>query len=205
MQYNIPDPLITSKLYITIGPMYSGKTTQLILNYNLINTSLCNEQIVIDYDFKNTNTNNNINTNTNINTKLYSHDKKYVHCIKLHNLNDIYKLDLNNIKIIHINEAQFYINLKNIVIDLVENKNITIYIYALDGDYKRQKFGEILDLIPYCDTLHKLSGKCYYCNNVSIFSHRIANSNEQILENNDNNPSYIPVCRNCYIVEQFSV
>ena len=196
MQYNIPDPVITSKLYITIGPMYSGKTTQLILNYNLINTSLCNEQIVIDYDFN--------NTNTNINTKLYSHDKKYLDCIKLHNLNDIYKLNLNNIKIIHINEAQFYINLKNIVIDLLENKNITIYIYALDGDYKREKFGEILDLIPYCDTLRKLSGKCYYCNSVSIFSHRIVNSSEQILENNDNNPSYIPVCRYCYIVSNFN-
>jgi thymidine kinase len=199
MHYNIGDAVISSKLYITIGPMYSGKTTQLILNYNLINKSLYNQQIVIDYDFNTSNDNSNIET-----VKLYSHDKKFVDCIKLHNFNDIYKLNLTNIKIIHINEAQFYSNLKDIVLDLLENKNITIYIYALDGDFKRKKFGEILDLIPYCDSVYKLSGKCYYCNSVSIFSHRIVNSSEQILENNDNNPSYIPVCRYCYIVSNFN-
>ena len=201
MQYNTPEFVITSKLYITLGPMYSGKTTQLISNYNLINTSLYNKQIIIDYDFNNT------NNNIIIRSKLYNHDKISVDCIKLHNFNDIYKLDLNNINVIHINEAQFYNNLKNIVIDLLENKNIDVYIYALDGDYKRQKFGEVLDLIPYCDTVHKLTGKCsqHYCKNLSVFNHRIVDSNKQILENIDDNPSYIPLCRNCYIVQNSNI
>lgn len=197
MQYNTSVPIITSKLYITLGPMYSGKTTQLISNYNLINTSLYNKQIIIDYDFNNT------DNNIIITSKLYNHDKKSVDCIKLHNFNDIYKLDLNDINAIHINEAQFYDNLKNIVIDLLENKNIDVYIYALDGNYKREKFGEVLDLIPYCDTVEKLNGKCSTkdCNNKSVFNHRTVDSDEQILENFDDDPSYITLCRNCYIVK----
>ena len=67
-------------------------------------------------------------------------------------------------------------------------------VYGLDGDFQQQKFGGVLDLIPHCDTVEKLQGFCNYCDNRSMFTKRLENSDKQVLVGNDN---YIPVCRKC--------
>ena len=73
-----------------------------------------------------------------------------------------------------------------------------VYICGLDGDFKKQKFGEILDLIPLCDKVTKLTSICSLCKNGNpgIFSKRISDEKEQTLVGSDN---YIPVCRICYV------
>ena len=80
------------------------------------------------------------------------------------------------------------------VILLVEKYNKYVYISGLDGDFKRKKFGNILDLIPISDEVIKLKSICK-CGNAASFSRRISNEKEQISIGNDN---YEPVCRNCY-------
>ena len=75
--------------------------------------------------------------------------------------------------------------------------NKKVYVCGLDGDFKRQKFGQILDLIPLCDKVTKLTSLCSICKNGTpgIFSKRISSEEEQTLVGSDN---YIPVCRTCY-------
>ena len=47
---------------------------------------------------------------------------------------------------------------------LVEEFDCNVVVVGLDGDSNRQKFGEILDLIPYCDSCTKISAICKICN-----------------------------------------
>jgi thymidine kinase len=72
-----------------------------------------------------------------------------------------------------------------------------IYICGLDGDFERKKFGTILDLIPLCDKVTKLTSLCSQCKDGTpgIFSMRLTSEKEQTVVGSDN---YIPVCRKCY-------
>jgi thymidine kinase len=75
--------------------------------------------------------------------------------------------------------------------------NKKIYICGLDGDFERKKFGQILELIPFCDKVTKLTSLCSICKNgtPAIFSLRITNEKEQTVIGSEN---YLPVCRDCY-------
>ena len=72
-----------------------------------------------------------------------------------------------------------------------------IYIGGLDGDFERKKFGSILDLIPFCDKVTKLTSLCSSCKNgtPAIFTMRLTTDRQQTLVGTD---PYIPVCRSCY-------
>jgi len=72
-----------------------------------------------------------------------------------------------------------------------------IYVGGLDGDFERKKFGQILDLIPMCDKITKLTSLCSICKNGTpgIFSKRLTMETEQTIVGSD---IYIPVCRTCY-------
>ena len=95
-----------------------------------------------------------------------------------------------------VNEAQFFSDLEEFVKKLL-NKNKKIYICGLDGDFKCKKFGTILDLIPLCDKVTKLSSLCSICKDGTpgIFSKRLSLEEEQTVVGSSN---YIPVCRKCY-------
>ena len=127
---------------------------------------------------------------------LSTHDKKMIPCIQSHSLKNVYK-EMNNADVILINEGQFFPDLYEYVIQMVEQKGKIVHIAALDGDFKRNVFGEILQLIPRCDNylkLHALCAKCRDGTNAS-FSHRISNEDEQISIGSDN---YIPLYQNYF-------
>jgi thymidine kinase len=73
-----------------------------------------------------------------------------------------------------------------------------VYVSGLDGDFKLKRFGEILDLVPLCDKITKLTSLCSKCKNGTpgIFSMRLTHEKEQTVVGSDN---YIPVCRKCYM------
>ena len=85
------------------------------------------------------------------------------------------------------------------MIELVEMHHKKVYICGLDGDFKRNKFGELLDLLPYCDNIKKLTAKCD-CGKDALFSHRLAISTDQVLIGSTN---YVPLCRKCYQKHKF--
>ena len=82
-------------------------------------------------------------------------------------------------------------------------RGINVFIVGLDGDFNRNKFGEILDLIPYADTCTKIHSLCKICKDGTpgIFSKRINNCKDQTqIGAND---TYIPVCRQHYLLSRF--
>ena len=127
---------------------------------------------------------------------LSNHDDLTVPCLKTDKLMKL-EDELNKYDVILINEAQFFDDLYDLVNRLLF-RNKTIYIGGLDGDYERKKFGQILDLIPLCDKVTKLTSLCAICKNgkQGLFSLRMAkNIQKQILIDET---QYMPVCRSCY-------
>jgi thymidine kinase len=163
-------------LHIVTGCMFAGKTTELAYIYNyLITTVNPPKIIVVDYDTGN---------QSNI---LYTHDGTSIQCTSIKQLS----IEQMNYDVILINEAQFFAGLKKFVVEALEKKK-TIYLFGLDGDFKQEKFGEIMDLVPMADTYVKLYATCA-CGAKASFSKRLSN------EVNQYGPydKYIPVCRAC--------
>jgi thymidine kinase len=181
-------------LELILGPMFSGKTTQIIQIYN--NYSYIGKKVaVINYD----------EDKRYHETMLSTHDHKMIPCILSNDIqenwsnptNDHYN-DLNEADVILINEGQFFKNLKNVVMEMVDKENKIVYICGLDGDFQRNKFGDLLELIPYCDKVTKLNSLCSQCRNgkKGIFSCRLTNETTQVVIGSDN---YKPLCRSCYL------
>ena len=185
-------------LELIIGPMFSGKTKLLISRYKEITNTTSNTSnniLVINY-YKDTRYSSN---------SIVSHDGESIPAINMSVINNIFYLynesnfnnfnNFNNYNYIIINEGQFFPDLKDAVIKLIELYNKNVVICGLDCDYKQEKFGQIWDLIPHADKLIKLQGKCNNCSNKSLFTHRLTNEVSQELIGTHN---YIPVCRKCY-------
>jgi len=174
----------TAYLELIIGPMFSGKTSKLIEIYKQFkycNTPICIINHVLDNRYDK--------------SMLSTHDKIKVPCIQSDNLMNLWQNneEIKNSKVILINEGQFFTDLYEVVILMLEN-NKHIYICGLDGDFKSSKIGKILDLIPLCDKVTKLTSICAMCRNGTpgIFTLRLTNEIDQIIIGSNN---YKPVCR----------
>jgi thymidine kinase len=170
-------------LELIVGPMFSGKTSKLLEIYKQckfcgISVTVINHTSDTRYD----------------EVMLTTHDQLKIPCIQAIRLRDIIKLASSDV--ILINEGQFFEDLYEVTMELLQSHK-KIYIAGLDGDFERNKFGSIIDLIPICDTITKLTSLCSTCKDgtKAIFSKRITCEKQQTLVGSDN---YIPVCRTCY-------
>lgn len=173
-------------LHIVLGPMFSGKTTRLIQEYRK-RTYIQESVAVINY----------AEDKRYDSTQLSTHDKVMIPCIQTFTIRDVID-KLYDVNTIFINEGQFFTDLYDTVVELVEQRGKHVYIFGLDGDFTRSIFGDIYRLIPLCDTVEKLSALCTQCRDgtPAIFSYRITKEQQQVSIGSDN---YIPLCRRCYI------
>lgn len=191
----------TGYLEIILGGMYAGKTKKLIEIYN--QCKFCGVSVMVI----------NHNMDNRYDDELLStHDKVKIKCVKTALLMDLYadkneehdyndltfrnKCKLIKSDVVLINEGQFFPDIEEFVKKLL-NSGKEIYVCGLDGDFERKKFGNILDLIPLCDKVYKLSSLCGICKTgkPGIFSKRITCETEQLVIGSD---TYVPVCRSCY-------
>lgn len=198
-------PVVGSYLELILGPMFSGKSSRLVEIYK--QCLFCNIPVVV--------INHSIDKRYD-DTLLSTHDKVMIPCIQTNKLIDIwyYKQNTNTntnedifllrlddsvkliaAEVILINEGQFFEDLLPAVEHMLRH-NKKIYVAGLDGDFERKKFGQILDLIPLCDRVTKMTSLCGICKNGTpgIFSKRITSEKEQTVVGSNN---YIPVCRAC--------
>ena len=115
------------------------------------------------------------------------------------NLAEIFNIvRLNDYPVFLINEGQFFPDIYDVTKQLVEQYHKKVYICGLDGDFKRNKFGSLLDLIPLADSVFKKTAICKLCKDGTpgLFTMRLSGEHEQIVIGAEN---YIPVCRACYL------
>ncbi len=182
-----------ANLDIIIGPMFAGKSCELIRRIRLLKV-LKKEFIVIKPKIDNR------YDNLYDSSMIVSHNYDKEHWHVLDRVEDIYNSDLANINTIFIDEAQFFDDLVEVVKNLVEFYKINIVITGLDGDSNRNKFGHILDLVPFCNTCTKINASCILCldGTPAPFSYRKTHNNqEQILIGASD--TYMSLCRKHYL------
>ena len=157
-------------LTLTLGCMYAGKTSALVKNIPE------RDYIVLDY----------ARCVSPYVSTLSTHDNIQVSCTKTQTLLSV---DVSTYHTILINEAQFFDDLIPFVTQM---KSKHIHIYGLDGDFKQERFGDILSLIPICDSYVKLYAICK-CGELAPFSKRLSNNQEQFSIDDP----YRPSCRQC--------
>lgn len=173
------------KITVIIGCMFSGKSTEIIRRYKRY-ISINKNVILINHK-------NDDRYGYNI---VSSHDKIKLKCIVLNNLMDIFKTSTyTESDIIIIEEAQFFPDLFKFVTHSADILKKNIIVAGLDGDSKREPFGDILKLIPHAEEVVKLSALCKICNDgtVANFTKRIVENDSQCLIGGSD--TYIPVCR----------
>jgi thymidine kinase len=79
-----------------------------------------------------------------------------------------------------VEEAQFFSDLKEFVLAAVETYGKHVICVGLDGDAERRPFGQLLDLIPFADSVVKFKALCSRCSDGTdaIFTHRTAGPSE---------------------------
>jgi thymidine kinase len=77
-------------------------------------------------------------------------------------------------RLLIIEEAQFFSDLYSFVETAVEQHGKDVIVVGLDGDSERRPFGKILNLIPLCDKVTKLTAMCKRCETPTdaIFTYR---------------------------------
>ena len=182
---------MSGKLNIVIGPMFSGKSTELLRIYNKYKTKY--KILVINHKTDNRYGQNNI----------YTHNKDSCDCISFLDLFEYYKFFDDEYKkqfdVILIDEGQFFDDLYDYCKDMVDKEKKIVYVFGLSGDFKRKSFGEILDLVPIADNIIHLKSICYSCNDVkdASFTMRKTSNKEQVSVGGEG--EYIAVCRECWL------
>ena len=135
-------------LKIIMGNMFSGKTTELVRR--LKRYEVIGKRILVINSSKDTRC---------LEHVLRTHDNMKFDCIKT---DDLKELNYQDVDVIAIDEAQFFIGLK-VFVEKVLKRGKTVILTGLDGDYKQGKIGEIIDCIPLADKVFKLSAMCMEC------------------------------------------
>jgi len=178
-------------LELIIGPMFSGKTTYILSlykQYQLSNMRTC----VINY----------ADDKRYDDTMLSTHDKVMIKCSNTLSLKGFLTDDIiRDYDVFLINEGQFFEDVYESVVELVDTHRKMVHVCGLDGDFNRNTFGTLLKLIPLCDKITKKKAICANCANgtKALFSHRLTNEQSVKVIGSSN---YIPLCRSCYLHEK---
>jgi thymidine kinase len=169
-------------LELIIGSMYSGKSTELIHRVNRFR-NIGMKCLVINHT----------NDTRVLDEAVQTHDGDMLPAKKT---DDILLVDTRPYDMIAIDEGQFFRNLKTAVHFMVKAGKYVI-VAGLNGDYQRNKFGEILDLIPIADNVtfkRALCKRCRHPNKEAAFTKRIGAQTGTV----NVNCKYVAVCRQCY-------
>jgi thymidine kinase len=180
---NIPG---SQRLEIVFGPMFSGKSTELLrrirrrIRRHGPETNSC---VIVKYKL-----------DLRYSDDFSTHDMSThpaISCDK--NLFAIAEL-LSSYSVIGIDEGQFFVDIVPFVTEMLKQGK-TIIISALDGDYQQNEFGNVSKLIPLCDSVKKLNAVCDICSADAPFTWRTAKDDD--LEVIGGADKYVAVCRTC--------
>ena len=187
---NIEKTKYEGSIHVILGCMFSGKTTELLRNVKRYQ-SIGKKTMVLNYSLDERYGKNSVISHDSLGVPAYM-ISNFNELITDNTLNNEYK----NSEYIFINEGQFFSGLKDFCEKAANIDNKIIYVCGLDGDYKQEKFGELIDLIPISESVVKLTALCKRCGANASFTKRIVQSDETVLIGTGD--MYQAVCRKHY-------
>jgi thymidine kinase len=170
------------EIQLIIGPMFSGKSTELLRRIDIYNIS--NRRCILVKYFKDTRYSESM---------ISTHNKQTKDAIPASNISEIFDI-LMDYDVIGIDEGQFFNDI--LEVEKLANNGKIVIIAALDATFQRLPFNKICELIPRCEKLTKLNAVCIDCYSPASFSKRITDEKE--VEIIGGKEKYKPVCRRCY-------
>ncbi|KFM81162.1 Thymidine kinase, cytosolic, partial [Stegodyphus mimosarum] len=183
-------PRPNGQIQVIFGPMFSGKTTELIRRlkrYQIANHSCLIIKYANDMRYDAVN--------------IATHDRQTFSAVSSTSLTDL-KSDAENHSVIGIDEGQFFPDIVSFAEEMA-NKGKIVIVAALDGTFQRKGFGEILQLVPLAESVIKLTAVCMLCYEEASFTKRIGTETE--LEVIGGTDKYMAVCRRCYDISSSQV
>ena len=173
---------------VIFGPMFSSKTSTLLKRYRKY--KLLNKKcLLIKYS-----------NDTRYNkTGISTHDLNVQQNDVVQSNNRLFDLkeECEKVDMIGIDEGQFYSDIVEFC-DYFANLGKIVVVAALDGNFLREPFNDILRLIPISEKIRKKSAVCGVCKDkyASFTMKKIKDDgNIEVIGGSD---IYSPVCRNCY-------
>ena len=141
-------------LELLIGPMFAGKSSA-IQSIIRRHTSLGWSVFVITHK---------ADTRYSDIPMIVNHDKQALPAIATDTLTVLLDSeDYKQSRLVVIEEAQFFPDLRFFVEKVVDGDKKHCVVVGLDGDANRKPFGDVLNLIPLCDKVTKLTSLCKLC------------------------------------------
>jgi len=179
----------SGKINLILGPMYSGKTTELLRLYNRY--FLAGKSCLL---IKHT------DDNRYDSEYVVTHDNQKYKAVSTKLLSDIKGTKLvDKIEVICIDEIQFYEDSAE-VCDFWANSGKIVIASGLNGNFKREPFIQISKLIPKVEKLTFLTAICTRTGKKASFSKRITDEKEVKVIGGAN--KYIATSRKSYFTEQ---
>ncbi|NDB36656.1 MAG: hypothetical protein EB023_15245 [Flavobacteriia bacterium] len=135
-----------------------------------------------------------------------NHDRISIPAISVNTLTPLLELsDYVNSRLVIIEEAQFFPDLIPFVRTVVDRDMKHCVVVGLDGDAERRPFGSVLELVPLCDRVTKLTAMCKRCRDGTPALFTFASGLASAAANVEGVPCigsddlYIPLCRRHYL------
>lgn len=181
-----------SFLHIVTGSMFSGKTTCIIDEYNEfikknIRVLVFNHRLDKRYD-------------KSEDSYIITHNLNKIKCSQICKINEIFdSVDYEKTKVIIIDEIQFFKNIFDDLLKMIEKDNKHVIIAGLITDYERNIFGELINMIPFADKYDIKYSKCFRCKEKGLFSKKINDITITDVVDIGSSDKYIPLCRYHYL------
>ena len=180
-------------VHLILGPMFAGKTTRLLERVKQLEESLSANVLLLKSD-KDT---------RYAKDKVVTHDGRGRECFPVKSLElgvvvkTVGERKWNECDVVAVDEAQFLTNLYEFCRVAADEHDKIVLVAGLNGDFKRETFGEVQETLPLCDSVTKLTAKCK-CGRPALFSKRIVNvgDGQELVGGAD---KYLPACRRCFL------
>lgn len=176
------------RIEVICGPMFSGKTEELIHRLNRLN--YCDAHYLLFTP----------KIDTRSPKYAASRNGKKLLSIIVSNSNEIIRY-IENIKekidVIAIDEAQFFDKNLSVVCNYLANKKYIVIVSGLDMDFKGKPFSTMKELLIIAEEVTKLKAICSICGAKASFTERTnINSKKQIVIGDKK--IYSARCRHCH-------
>jgi thymidine kinase len=188
--------LVKMSLELLIGPMFAGKSSA-------IQSIVRRHQSMSWRVFVVTNAMDNRYSDT---PAVVNHDRISIPAIAVSALMPLLSHEeYDRSRLVVIEEAQFFPDLVEFVRAVVDRDRKHCVVVGLDGDAERRPFGKVLDLVPHCDRVSKLTAMCKRCGDGTPALFTFAAGSAAAAANAEGVPCvgsddlYVPLCRRHYL------